>query len=248
MAEEKNGNLSSEMERRLDDLFDDDGEPNDMPLQESSGSKSAPQNGDEDGEEEPPADEPTLTLDEALPVQETESPLTELKATVLSMDWEITDDVLSRLLDQIRTVKKDLKSDRGSFLLLQVLGALGKYIKTNKGQAHPNAINVLKSVYSALETVTESNDLAESDKKNILLAEVRKFKKLKDQIVPAVAVQDVPAPTEAMVSEPDMVPSPGPTEAIIPAAIIEEIKKIVQRVVREEFEALRADLKVMRAK
>lgn len=191
MAEEKNGNLSSEMERRLDDLFDDEGEPNDMPLQESSGNKEASKEDDENEEEEAPPKDQTLTLEDTISGEETESPLTELKATVLSMDWEITDDVLSRLLDHIRTVKKDLKSDRGSFLLLQVLGALGKYIKTNKGQAHPNAINVLKSVYSALETVTEGNGLTESDKKNILLAEVRKFKKLKDQIVPAVAVQEV---------------------------------------------------------
>ena len=109
MAEEKNGNLSSEMEKRLDDLFDDDGEPNDMPLQESSGSINAPQEEDEGGEAEASPEDPTLVLDDTISGEETESPLTELKAMVLSMDWEITDDVLNRLLDQIRKVKKDLK-------------------------------------------------------------------------------------------------------------------------------------------
>ena len=41
-----------------------------------------------------------------------EYPLKELKAVILSIDWEITDDAMKRLADQVVGLKKRYKDDR----------------------------------------------------------------------------------------------------------------------------------------
>ena len=74
-------NMSSELESRLDDLFDE----NDIRLPDT-------------------------------PEQESKAhyPLAELKNLILSIDWEITDDAMKRLADQVVGLKKDIKMTKFS--------------------------------------------------------------------------------------------------------------------------------------
>jgi oligoribonuclease NrnB/cAMP/cGMP phosphodiesterase (DHH superfamily) len=111
-----------------------------------------------------------------------ERALRELKATILSMDWEITDEVMARLIEQIGQVKVEYGEDRNIFILLKVLGTVGNYIKVNKGRAHPNAINLIKSVYSGVERLALEPNLDETQSKRIVLTEIKSFKALKAQV------------------------------------------------------------------
>jgi len=69
-------------------------------------------------------------------------PLAELKNLMLSIDWEITDDVLEKLLQQIKDLKLTYKHDKIVLTFLQILGSLGDYIKTNRAKSHPKAFKI----------------------------------------------------------------------------------------------------------
>ena len=109
-------------------------------------------------------------------------PLAELKNLVLSIDWEITDEVLINFLSQIKELKTSYKGDKIILTFLQILGSLGEYIKTNRGKAHPKTFKILNSVFSRFDDVILSKDMQESEKKRILRTEMAKYKELRTQI------------------------------------------------------------------
>jgi len=139
--------LSSELESRLDDLFDENSVP--------------------DAEDSDPS---------------AYYPLAELKNLILSIDWEITDDVLEKFLQQIKDLKLTYKHDKIVLTFLQILRSLGDYIKTNRANSHPKTFKILNSVFSSLDKVVLSKDMAETAKKKILRAEMNRYKELRTQI------------------------------------------------------------------
>jgi hypothetical protein len=109
-------------------------------------------------------------------------PLSELKNLILSIDWEITDEVLEKLLQQIKDLNMTYEHDKTVLTFLQILNSLGVYIKKNRAQAHPKTFKTLNSVFSSLDKVVLSKDMVETDKKKILSTEMNRYKKLRIQI------------------------------------------------------------------
>ena len=109
-------------------------------------------------------------------------PLAELKNLVLSIDWEITDDVLEKFLQQIKDLKLTYKHDKIVLTFLQILNSLGNYIQTNRAKSHPKTFKILNSVFSSLDKVVLTRDMAETAKKKILRAEMNSYKELRTQI------------------------------------------------------------------
>ena len=109
-------------------------------------------------------------------------PLSELKNLILSIDWEITDEVLEKLLQQIKDLNMTYEHDKTVLAFLQILNSLGVYIKKNRAQAHPKTFKTLNSVFSSLDKVVLSKDMVETDKKKILSTEMNRYKKLRIQI------------------------------------------------------------------
>jgi pilus assembly protein FimV len=101
---------------------------------------------------------------------------------VLSIDWEITDEVLINFLSQIKELKTTYKDDKIILTFLQILGSLGEYIKTNRGKAHPKTFKILNSVFSQFDDVILAKDMQESEKKRVLRTEMAKYKELRTQI------------------------------------------------------------------
>jgi hypothetical protein len=169
-------------------------------------------------------------------------PLRFLKATVLSIDWEITDEIMARFIEQVERLKTSHHDDKTILPLLQMLGSVGQHIRIFKENSHPNAIKMLKSLYVRLEQVVIGEDMPESEKNRILFREIRKFKALKAQIVagnltlaktskvkaPAIVTPASPQkePSQAAVDDrqEEMQPS-GSFEAVLTA--IEDLKGIV---------------------
>lgn len=203
-----------------------------------------------------------------------EHPLKGLKAVLLSIDWEITDSTMDSLLNEIKNVEYVYSEDKIILTFLQLLGSIGRYVKANKGRAHPDATRVINSVYEALEKVALTEGMTRVEKEKMLLGEVAKFKKLKEQVVlrkaekkePAVSeVTPPPAPSQAPP------PAPAPEEREIPAtesAAPEETPvelraearfaemspheafayalEEIKDVIRAEFRALRAEIRLWR--
>jgi len=109
-------------------------------------------------------------------------PLAELKNLILSIDWEITDDVLQKFIQQIKDLKLTYKHDKIVLTFLQILNSLGDYIKTNRAKSHPKTFKILNSVFASLDKVVLSRDMATTVKKKILQAEMLRYKELRTQI------------------------------------------------------------------
>jgi len=110
--------------------------------------------------------------------------LADLKSLLLSIDWEITDEVMNAFIQKIERLKEKYKRDPVILWFLKLLGALGKHLKIHKNKAHPNTMNVLNSVYKGLEMVAGTKSLSETERKKILTIEAKKFKAIKDQLMP----------------------------------------------------------------
>jgi len=109
-------------------------------------------------------------------------PLAELKNLILSIDWEITDELLENLLQQLMDLQLTYEHDKVVMTFLQILSSLGNYIKTHRAQAHPRTFKILNSVFSSLDKVVLSKDMNETEKKKILRAEMNRYKALRAQI------------------------------------------------------------------
>ncbi|MDH4011711.1 MAG: hypothetical protein OEU55_13395, partial [Desulfobacterales bacterium] len=161
----KDNQLDSEIAKRLDDLFGEGdtsfGDENPIEAKDTVAEENQAQ------EKQPStADEEIFDLTEAA-AEETDGervpddyPLAELKNLVLSIDWEITEEALTGLLSQIDSLKVIYKNEKIIFMFLQLLGSLGVYIKTNRGNAHPKTFKILNSAFSRLEEVVLSEDMA----------------------------------------------------------------------------------------
>jgi hypothetical protein len=160
-----------------------------------------------------------------------------LKSVILSVEWEINDETMSSLMDQIDVLKKVYQQDRIILLILQLLGKIGVYIKTKKANAHPDSIKMLNSVYQTFEKAVLDNKLSESDRKKLLQIEVSRFLDLKEKIslkknMHAAKTHENVYSISPQPEKPHM--SPELAEAI------EEIRKII----RAEFNDLKAELKM----
>jgi len=198
-----------------------------------------------------------------------EHPLKGLKAVMLSIEWEITDSTMDSLLNEIKNVEYVYNEDKIVLTFLQLIGAVGRYVKTNKARAHPDATRVINSVYEALEKVALTGGLSRAEKEKMLLEEVAKFKKLKEEVmlrkvekkeplisdVTAPPTPPPPAPEEKenlLAERPAIEEAPAKTEAQVHLALmsaheafayaLEEVKEVI----RAEFKALRAEIKLWR--
>jgi hypothetical protein len=226
LDESRQGDMKAQVDSRLDDLF--------------SEVQSAPEN--QDNQIESP--------------ESPESPLKPLKAILLAVDWEITDETLASLLRELKRLEEIYSEEKIPFTLLQILGSIAKYVRLNKGKAYPAAIKLINSAYVALEKTVTTQGMLQQEKERLLLTEVAKFKKLKEEIAVRResrgegSSDDVVTPrvTELSASPAEVeersprrvVPQVAPHEAF--AIAVEEIKDLI----RAEFKALRAEIRLWR--
>lgn len=169
-----------------------------------------------------------------------EYPLKDLKAVILSIDWEITDDAMKRLAEQVAGLKKRYKDDRIVFMLIQLLGSIGEYIRINRGKSHPDSFKFLNSLFKKLDKVVRTKGLTESEKKKILSVEVNKYKVLKDKLSHRKPVAEkgkqVKPAVKAKAEKTDVLPIEAFSDAM------DQIRQLI----RSEFDSLREELRLRR--
>jgi hypothetical protein len=265
----KDEKLDSEIAKRLDDLF---GEGDASSDDSNALAGEAPEVENKAENQNPSAAVDEVVELEELAVNEKEKehpaadyPLAELKSMVLSIDWEITDEVLGAFLSQIAKLKTTYKNEKIILMFLQLLGSLGEYIKTNRGNAHPKTFKVLNSVFSRLEEIVLTQGLAESEKIKILRAEMDKYRQLRTQVSKKKAAQvrkgkaeplhpDKPyqsarkqQPTDMRVDRtsataPAKKPTPD-SAAVKPQATLAEAVEELKQFIHAELNTLRQELK-----
>ena len=240
--------ISSELQDRLDDLFaEPDGETGPDPVGEPPDADMLAVD-DFQVDDGPPPDS-----DLSAPTS-VDSPLLDLNATILSLDWEITDATLTRLISEIDRLKRVYQNEKLPFMFLQLLGSIGKYISVKKVKAHPDSIKMLHSVYAGFEKVLLDDDISDLDKKKILSTEVRQFKSLKQRIRSTSAAPDTAARIPDAISPVALSASPDtpPASEYTPATAVsgelvslENLLTEVRRVIRDEFAAFKTELRAM---
>ena len=261
--------MKEELQDRLDDLFSEgDGE---SAAEETPGPDAAADNLPPEAE---PATESSAADDEADIVDmselqpdpadnaggntatpdPSEPPLLDLNATILSLDWEITDATLARLIKEIDRLKATYQHENLPFMFLQLLGSIGKYISIKKVNAHPDSIKLLHSVYNGFEKIINSPELPELEKKKILSNEVRQFKSLKQRIRIS-KTQDAqsrkPAGVEAAAVDADPAEAvsarliSGVTDAAGGLVSLDEVLMEIRKAIRDELSAFKTELNAM---
>jgi AAA+ ATPase superfamily predicted ATPase len=178
-------------------------------------------------------------------------PLKSLKAILLSVEWEITDSSMESLVSELKSLEDFYKADKIVLIFLRLLGSIAHYIRVKKSKSHPSATRLLISIYNALEKVVLSEGMGGKEKEKILLREVEKFKKLKEEIIrqkadkeeeqmEMVTMLHSESLTAASVKPAEDLAKMSPHELF--AYGLEEIKEVI----RAEFRALRAEIKLWR--
>jgi hypothetical protein len=116
--------------------------------------------------------------------------LGELKSLVLSLDWEITEEVLSDFLIHTDSLGILYKNEKVILKFLQILKVLGKYIKVGQSEAHPTAFKLLDSVFCGLEKIVITENMPDLDKQKLLQGELNKYKELRKLISESKSIKD----------------------------------------------------------
>ncbi|SHK86386.1 hypothetical protein SAMN02745216_04211 [Desulfatibacillum alkenivorans DSM 16219] len=131
--------------------------------------------------------------DEALDPAE-ELGIKELKALILSLDWEITDEIMAKLKGEVDRLKSRWEDDPVVKTFLSLLDNLGKYIAKRKAEAHPDSVGLLQNAYKNLEKVLSMTGMDQESRKQIVMEDVAKFKKLREEIAASKAPKETGAP------------------------------------------------------
>ncbi|MDH3392148.1 MAG: hypothetical protein OEL85_10175, partial [Desulfobulbaceae bacterium] len=111
-----------------------------------------------------------------------DSLLTRLKSIILSLDWEITDDILDELAEELAYLRTMWEDDKVAQVYLQGLDKIGKYLRIEGAYAHQNAIKLLLTLFYDYEKIISSPDISEDTITSLLKSDIRKFKVLQYQI------------------------------------------------------------------
>lgn len=110
------------------------------------------------------------------------SSLQELKAVFLSMDWEINDQTLNKLISESEKLMESAKGDLVLVAFFKMLSAIGKYIKNHKANAHKGAVGLLGSVFGSMEKVIGTEKMPYRDRERLVVDQITKFQVLKQKI------------------------------------------------------------------
>ncbi len=132
------------------------------------------------------------------------TPLQGLKATILGIEWEVTDKGLEQFNQQLERVQEQAGHSKGALVLIRGLQVLHDYIAQEAAAAHPEAFTLLHPFYEGLEKILTDDNLDAEAKQKILTHCVDRLNNLKGIIAAEgkeEALEEVP-PTKAEAPKP----------------------------------------------
>jgi hypothetical protein len=120
-----------------------------------------------------------------------------LKSAVLNIDWEISDETLDELSQEVTQLQTLWSGEKVLLVYLQIIGALCQYISMNREQSHPGTFVLLKDVFDGLEKVIVTPEMSQSEKNNGVMAYADRYNTLKQDIAAGNFIPDPPREQEA---------------------------------------------------
>jgi len=213
LAAKEKETIMAELDDRLDALFAEDGlEDEPAPSKQAKPSAIINEEHFEEGELKPSVAE-RLTGS---------SPLNNLSAIILSMDWEITDDTMENFLAEVVSLKDKYTDNKIVTTFLKLHESVGRYINNKKAEAHPESIQFLHSVYTAFEKTVNSSKMEDKEKKKLLKEQINKFALLKAKISGQQPVETI-------------IKKMADGKAVLSNEVINLIKAEVKRILADEM-------------
>jgi hypothetical protein len=107
--------------------------------------------------------------------------LANLKSAIMSLEWEVTDDNLNDLIQEIRRLQKSYVKDDHLQKLFRLLFHLGRYIKIHKGDTHPYIFKLLFRFYNSSAKIT-SGKYSNHENTKIVNDEIKHYLSLKSYL------------------------------------------------------------------
>lgn len=161
---------------------------------------------------------------------EKDSPVSDLKAMVAGIDWEISDESMGAFLKEVNSLQKRYQDDKNLSAFLKLQEAIGKYIKAKKAKAHPDAIRFVIDVFKNFETVLTRPDMSETEKRRLVLSDIQKFKEFKQRVL-----------SKGVTGEQKNQPAVSPGR---PAAVLEN-QEALDYIVEELKKTIKSELQII---
>ena len=104
------------------------------------------------------------------------NPLYNLKKILLSMEWEITDDILSKYLNELIQLHRLFQDNNFLRSLLQLQYIYGRFIKTYPDKIPLKTHSIIYTLYGCMKNILGNKKLSDFEKKEIVKKEIRRYK------------------------------------------------------------------------
>ncbi|MEW6263980.1 MAG: hypothetical protein AB1641_12970 [Thermodesulfobacteriota bacterium] len=205
MSPEKVMTLAEAVGRRFDSIFSRDDPPSDAP---------------------PPTKTP-VTEKTGESTYLADSPIRDLQSIVLSIEWEITDQLLLRFEKEVTNLADTFRTNPIKVHFLKILQALGKYIKNKKAEAHPGSIKLMAAAFKRFETVVLNHETLFLDKQKLLYKTIQEFQQLKKELTAEAREARQPATPETEISTAESLRAQKPYLEVSRPEVTEQEPKIV---------------------
>jgi len=95
------------------------------------------------------------------------------------LEWEITDDVINQYIRQLDHLEEIFKNDDRITTLIELQHLPGKIIKTYRGDIHPFAVKMIRSLFRSMNTIASNSGLRDDQKRIIVNRQIENYRKLK---------------------------------------------------------------------
>ena len=110
------------------------------------------------------------------------SPFYNLRKILLTMEWEVTDDILSKYLSEIIQLRRLFRENIYLKCLLHLQYIYGKFIKTYPDKIPLKTYKLLYSLHGCMKNILVNKKLSDSEKKKIVKQEIHRYKNFRKYI------------------------------------------------------------------
>ena len=99
-----------------------------------------------------------------------------LRTLLLSIEWEITDDILAKYLNETIQLQRLFQNNRYLKRLLQIQYFYGRFIKTYPNRIPLKTYKILYTLYNCMKNILANKTLSDFEKKKIVEQEIHRYK------------------------------------------------------------------------
>ena len=125
------------------------------------------------------------------------SPLEGLKSLVMTIDWEISENTLGALQEELNALRSRYADDKPVSILLKMMTSLSGYVQKRKGSSHPESIQLFHVVAKDLAKIVEDPGMDSRTRNVIVKKDIDRFQELKSEIIDSLKKETVSPPPEA---------------------------------------------------